>query len=43
MSRYTGRRRQMRTATRIILVLMLAAAVLWAISLLTLTARGMVL
>lgn len=43
MSRYTGRKRRMRTATRIILILMLAAAVVWAISLLTLPARGMVL
>ena len=33
----------MRTATRIILILMLAAAVMWAVSLLTLSARGMVL
>ena len=43
MSRYTGRKRQMRMATRIILVLMLAAAVVWAVSLLTLPARGMAL
>lgn len=43
MSRYTGRKRRMRTLTRIILILMLAAAVVWAISLLTLPARGMVL
>lgn len=43
MSRYTGRKRQMRTVTRIILILMLAAAVMWAVSLLTLPARGMVL
>lgn len=43
MIRYTGRKRRMRTATRIILILMLAAAVVWAVSLLTLPARGMVL
>lgn len=43
MSRYTGRKRRMRTTTRIILILMLAAAVVWAVSLLTLPARGMVL
>lgn len=43
MSRYTGRKRQMRAVTRIILILMLAAAVVWAVSLLTLPARGMVL
>lgn len=43
MSRYTGRKRRMLTATRIILILMLAAAVVWAVSLLTLPARGMVL
>lgn len=41
--RYTGRKRRMRTAIRIILILMLAAAVVWAVSLLTLPARGMVL
>ena len=29
MSRYTGRKRRMRTATRIILILMLAAAVVY--------------
>lgn len=43
MSRYTGRKRRMRTGTRIILILMLAEAVMWAVSLLTLPARGMVL
>lgn len=43
MSRYTGRKRQMRRVTRIILILMLAVAVVWAVSLLTLPARGMVL
>lgn len=43
MSRYTGRKRRMRTATRIILISMLAAAVVLAVSLLTLPARGMVL
>lgn len=43
MSRYTGRKRRMRTAARIILTLMLTAAVVWAVSLLTLPARGMVL
>ena len=40
MSRYTGRKRRMLTATRIILILMLAAAVMWAVNLLTLPARG---
>ena len=43
MSRYTGRKRRMWTVTRIVLILMLAAAVVWAVSLLTLPARGMVL
>ncbi len=43
MSRYTGHKRRMRTATGIILILMLAAAVVWAVSLLTLPAKGMVL
>ena len=43
MSRYTGRKRQMRTVARMILALMLASAVVWAASLLTLPARGMVL
>ena len=43
MSRYTGRKRRLLTATRIILILMLSAAVVWAVSLLTLPARGMVL
>lgn len=43
MSRYTGRKRRMRTVARMILALMLAAAVVWAISLLTLPARGMAL
>ena len=41
MSRYTGRKRQMRTVTRIILILMLAAAVVWAVSLLTVPAGGL--
>lgn len=43
MSRYTGRKWQMRTVARMILALMLAAAVVWAVSLLTLPARGMAL
>lgn len=41
MSRYTGRKRQMRTVTRIILTLMLTAAVVWAVSLLTVPAGGL--
>lgn len=43
MSRYTGRKQRMGTVTRIILVLMLTAAVVWAVSLLTLPARSMAL
>ena len=41
MSRYTGRKRQMRTAARIILTLMLAAAVVGAVALLTVLVRGL--
>lgn len=41
MSRYTGHKRQMRTAARIILTLMLTAAVVWAVSLLTVPAGGL--
>lgn len=40
MSRYTGRRRQMRTAARIVLALMLAAAVIGVVALLTVPVRG---
>lgn len=43
MSRYTGRRKRQWTITRIILVLMLTAAVVWAVSLLTVSVRGLVL
>ena len=40
MSRYTGRRRQLRTAARVVLALMLAAAVVGAVELLTVPVRG---
>ena len=41
MSRYTGRRRQMRTVARMILALMLVAAVVGAVALLTVLVRGL--
>lgn len=41
MSRYTGRKRRMRTVTRIILILMLAAALVGAVALLTVLVRGL--
>ena len=43
MSRYTGRKRQMRTVARIILTLMLVAALVGAVALLTVPAKGVVL
>ena len=41
MSRYTGRKRQMRRAARIILALMLVAVVIGAVALLTVPVRGL--
>lgn len=40
MSRYTGHRRQLRRAARIVLALMLAAAVVGAVGLMTVPVRG---
>ena len=40
MSRYTGRERQMRTVARLILALMLVAALVGAVALLTVPVRG---
>ena len=40
MSRYTGRKRQMRTVSRLILALMLVAALVGAVALLTVPVRG---
>lgn len=40
MSQYTGRKRQMRTVARLILALMLVAALVGAVALLTVPVRG---
>ena len=40
MSRYTGRKRQMRTVARLVLALMLVAALVGAVALLTVPVRG---
>ena len=40
MSRYTGRRKRMRTAARIVMALILAAVIVGAVGLLTVPVRG---
>lgn len=43
MSRYTGRRKRLGTAARIVLAMILAAAIVGAVGLLTVSVRGLVL